>query len=262
MKSTASISQNRRPNRIAPSQFAAACVLASLAATAGAQQEKSPTPEEVIQRIDAAVHTRINSIAQYAAKEHYAIFRNGDQNSSSDVTVQAAEKPSGKTFTTISKSGSAFMRSAVIDKVLSNETEMSKPANLESVLLTSANYDMHPELGKVSLNGRECFIVDMTSKRKDPHLLNGKIWVDAGNGSIVHLEGKPSASASIFSGDIIISRDYAVIDGFAMATHAEAHSHSFLFGDTVLKIDYSDYQIQRATPDKPTTAASKPPSLP
>jgi hypothetical protein len=29
-----------------------------------------------------------------------------------------------------------------------------------------------------------------------------------------------------------------------MAQHAEMHSHSFLFGETLMKIDYSNYQIQ------------------
>jgi hypothetical protein len=34
------------------------------------------------------------------------------------------------------------------------------------------------------------------------------------------------------------------VDGFAEATHARATSSSFLFGQTVVTIDYSDYQIQ------------------
>ncbi|WP_263359378.1 hypothetical protein [Acidicapsa ligni] len=203
---------------------------------------------DVVQRVDAAVHARIDALTGYTVQEHYTLYRNGDPNPSTEVTVQVSEQHSGKTYTTISKSGSAFFRAAVIDKVLASETEMSKPAKLEGVLLTSANYNMQPEPGKVSLNNRNCVIVDLQARRKDSHLLNGKIWVDADNASIVHAEGKPAASASIFSGDITISRDYTTIDGLAMATHAEAHSHSFLLGDSVLKIDYIGYQIQRSSP--------------
>ena len=43
-------------------------------------------------------------------------------------------------------------------------------------------------------------------------------------------------------------RDYAKIDGFSMATHADVRSHSFLLGDTLMKIAYTDYQIERGKP--------------
>ena len=39
-------------------------------------------------------------------------------------------------------------------------------------------------------------------------------------------------------------RQYANVEGFAQATHARAQSDSFLFGQTVVKIDYQDYQVQ------------------
>ena len=231
------------------------CALAALAANAFAFQQP-----DLVSRVDAAVHRRISAIASYQAKEHYAVYRNGSQDSTADVTVQVTESPSGKTYTTISKSGSSFFRGAVIDKLLANESEMSKPSNLEGVLLTSANYEMQPESGKASMNGRDCFIVDVKARRKDSHLLNGKLWVDAETAAIVHAEGKPAASASIFSGDVTISRDYVLIDGLAMATRAEAHSHNFLLGDTVLKIDYSDYQIQRSNSTQTASQQTAPPS--
>jgi len=41
-----------------------------------------------------------------------------------------------------------------------------------------------------------------------------------------------------------VMRQYAPVSGFAQATHARAVSNSFLFGQTVVKIDYQDYQVQ------------------
>jgi hypothetical protein len=41
-----------------------------------------------------------------------------------------------------------------------------------------------------------------------------------------------------------MERQYANVDGFAMATHAHATTSSFLFGPTIITIDYRDYQIQ------------------
>jgi hypothetical protein len=44
-----------------------------------------------------------------------------------------------------------------------------------------------------------------------------------------------------------MTRKYADMNGFAQATHARAESDSFLFGPTVVTIDYRDYQIQLRT---------------
>jgi len=49
----------------------------------------------------------------------------------------------------------------------------------------------------------------------------------------------------VLAGETRMLRQYASIDGFAMATHARAESSTFLYGRTVVKIDYSDYNIER-----------------
>jgi len=41
-----------------------------------------------------------------------------------------------------------------------------------------------------------------------------------------------------------MARQYANVSGFAEATHARAVTNSFMFGETIVKIDYQDYQIQ------------------
>jgi hypothetical protein len=79
---------------------------------------------------------------------------------------------------------------------------------------------------------------------KAPNLIEGTIWVDAKDGSIVRLEGITSESPSIFTGPSHLMRQYVNANGFAMATHARAVSDSFLLGRTVITIDYQNYQIQ------------------
>jgi hypothetical protein len=169
----------------------------------------SPGSAEIIQGIDNAVRTREGAIAGYTVQDHYAIYRNGEAKPSAEMTVQTVYKQGvGKTFTTLSQSGSGFLRSQVIEKIIAGEKEMSTAAVRETVLVTSANYEMTP----------------------DP---------------AVRLEGAPTQSPSFFAGDSTMARDYSKFDGIAMAVRAEAHSHSFLLGDTVLKIESTGYQIQR-----------------
>jgi hypothetical protein len=199
---------------------------------------------KVIERIDAAVKHRSDHIAGYSVREIYSIFRNGESNPSVQVTVNTVfKRGAGKDYTPVSATGSSVLRNIVVDKVLANEKEMARAENRDKVSITSANYEMHLLPGKVTLNGRDCIVVSLKARRKTSTLLNGKGWFDAGDLTLVHLEGSPAQSVSVFAGDTSGRRDYERIEGFSMAQHAELHSHSFLFGDTLLKIDYSDYKI-------------------
>jgi hypothetical protein len=209
------------------------------------QIEQPLSDAEIIHRIDAAVQVRTQSVASYTVQELYSIYRNGETTPSVQVTIKTAyTRANGKDYTPVAQSGSSILRGIVIDHILTNEKEMAKASNRESVALTSANYEMHPEPGKVLFNGHECIIVDLKAKRKISYLFNGKGWYDATDFTLLHIEGSPAASPSFFAGSTSGRRDYTMIDGFSMAQHAEMRSHSFLFGNTLMKIDYTDYQVQ------------------
>ena len=211
----------------------------------------SKSDADIVRGIDAAVYQRLNAIPHYTVHEQYSIFRNGASTAAAEETIQTTyDRATGKDYKALAQSGSSFLRSSVIDKVLAGEKELNLPANRENAFITSHNYDLHPEPGIVEKNGRQCILVDLHPRRKSTHLFIGKAWVDASDFTVVRLEGKPSQSPSFFAGDTTVARDYIKVEGYSMATHAEARSHSFLLGDTLLTIDYTGYQIEHS----PTTA--------
>ena len=221
-----------------------------------AQSPPSVPDAEIPHKVDAVVYDRASSIASYSVQEQYSLYRNGESTPSAQETVQTTyTQAGGKQYTTIAQTGSSLLRSNVIDKIIAGEKEMSQPSVRESTWVTTANYDMQPEPGDVSLNGHTCRIIDLKPKRKSQHLFNGKAWVDASDYTVVRLAGIPSESPSFFAGNSTVTRDYEKVNGFSMATHAEAHSHNFLLGTTVLKIDYTNYQI---TLKSPTPASNQP----
>jgi outer membrane lipoprotein-sorting protein len=227
----------------------AACGVFALVVAAVFAQQATPstkTDAEIIQGIDAAVYSRFNAISGYTVQEQYTLYRNADPTPAAEETIKTVyTRAVGKEYTPIAQSGSAFLRSAVIDRVLAGEKDLNLAANREGALITSKNYEFHPQPGVVDLNGRQCIVVTLKPLRKSPHLFNGKMWIDASDYTVVRLQGAPSQSPSIFAGQATVARDYIKVDGFSMATHAEARSHTFLFGETLLKIDYTNYQIQR-----------------
>ncbi len=201
----------------------------------------------VIPHIDAAVKARIDHIAAYTDIEHYAVYRNKDEiHPVAEMMVKTLYNQStGKSYTILSQSGSEMIRTLVLGTLLDNEKTLNLPGTREGAWITSANYEMKLKSGANQLvDGRECLVLTLTPRRKAPYLIDGTLWVDANDYSIVRIEGTGAKSPSVFAGPTRMARQYEEVNGFAEATHARAVSNSLMFGQTIIKIDYQDYQIQ------------------
>jgi hypothetical protein len=232
-----------------------AIVAASLTSLAIAQAQSQPSPQipdeaTIIRGVDAAVHQRVDSIAGYTVTESYKLFRGSDLTQpAAQMTVQTTyTRESGKSYKILSEDGSHILRSAVFSPLLDNEKRINQPGNVEASWLVSANYEMHLQPGAPQqVNGRACYALALHPRVKAPNLIEGTIWVDTRDYSIVKIEGHGSKSASWITAPSEVARIYEPIDGFAMATHAKAVTESDLFGPTTVTIDYTGYQI-RALP--------------
>jgi len=205
----------------------------------------------VVSGIDAAVRARIDNVVGYTVTEHYAVFRSHDEvHPAAEMLVKTVYRRGyGKSFTVLSESGSALLRSEVLGTLLDNEKRMSQPGNLETALIDSANYDMKltPDARR-EFGGRDCVAVSLSPRRSSPYLFKGTLWVDARNYGIVQLEGTASKSPFFLAGTAQVSRQYATVGGFPMATHAKAVSSSALLGQTVVKVDYMYYKVELRQP--------------
>jgi outer membrane lipoprotein-sorting protein len=205
----------------------------------------------VVRQIDAAVHARIENIAGYSVTEHYAVYRGKDETHPvAEMTVLTTYKrDSGKSYTIVSQTGSSIIRSLVLGAILDNEKLLNQPGIREGAWITSANYDMKLMPGGTQLqNGRDCHVLALIPMRKAAYLIEGTLWVDSKDGSIVQVQGTASKSSSLLTGPTQVMRQYANISGFSEATHVRAVSNSFMFGQTIVKVDYQNYQIQLRPP--------------
>lgn len=203
----------------------------------------------IVRKVDAAVKARVDAIASYTVTEHYAVFRNHDEvHPAGEMTVKTLyRKQSGKSYTIVAQSGSQVIRKMVLGTILDHEKQVNEPGVREGAWFVSANYNMKLKPGGTQqMNGHDCVALTLTPKRKAPFLIQGTLWVDATDGSIVQVEGTASESGSIFTGPAHMMRQYAKVSGFAEATYARAVSDSFMFGQTVVTIDYNNYSIQLA----------------
>jgi hypothetical protein len=213
-------------------------------------QAQQTDASSVIRSVDAAVKARRDGIVGYTVNEHYAVYRGKDEtHPAAEMTVRTDyRKDSGKSYTIIAESGSEFIRNHVLRTLLEDEKRINLPGIREASWLTSANYQMQLTSGAPrQVDGRECFAVAISPRRKATNMIEGTLWADAADGSIVRLEGTATQSPSIFTGAAQVMRQYVEVNGFAMATQARAVSDSFLLGRTTVTVDYRNYQIELAS---------------
>jgi len=227
----------------------AVLLAAALLCASGLEPARAQVPNlgTVVMGVDSSVKNRLDRLGAYTVTEHYAVFRGQtDPIPAAEMLVKTTyRKETGKTFEVLSQSGSSLWRNQVLKTLLENEQRMSKPGNVETALINSANYEMKLDKDpEANLNGRRCVVLDITPRRKSQYLFDGLLWVDANDFSIVQLKGTAAKSAFFLANAADVARQYSDFEGLPMATHAEAVSRSSLLSQTVVKVDYSGYQIQ------------------
>lgn len=234
----------------------AAFLLLSLSLFVSSAQ--TPDLPTVVHGVDSSVKDRLDRLASYTVTEHYAVFRGHDTSKpAAEMVVKTTyRKETGKSYQVLSQSGSSLWRNEVLKTLLENERRMSQPGNAETALINSSNYEIKFDKNAAqSLNGRQCLLLDITPRRRSEYLFKGLLWVDAHDFAIVQLKGTAAKSAVFIANAAEVTRQYAEVENLPMATHAEAVSGSALLGQTVVKVDYSDYKIQLIASPKNAAAS-------
>jgi len=205
----------------------------------------------VIQGIDRSVLHRDDNVLGYTVTERYTVYRSGDDaHPAAQMSVKTTyAKDAGKSYQILSEEGPTLLRKEVLEKALENEKLLNAPANRAHELITSANYSM-TVAGTQTVDGRDCFLVDIVPRQNAEYLFKGRIWVDERSEDIVRLEGIATKNTSMVTGPAQVVRNYAEVDGFPMATHASATVSSWLLGPTRVEIEYAGYTITRETGSK------------
>ena len=219
------------------------CACAGLATAAARAQAAGAA---VYSEIDTAVQHRVRHVAAFTDVEKYDVYRGDDESKPvAEITVRATYRRGvGRSYQILSQSGSDLVRRFGLIPLLKHEEQLSQPGNMEHAWFTSENYEMKLKSDKVEpLNGRACYEVAITPKHKAPNAIDGTLWVDARDFSIVKVEGVASRRPSMLAGTTRMMREYRNVNGFPMATRARAVSDGHFIGRTVVTIQYSDYQL-------------------
>jgi hypothetical protein len=226
-------------------------------AIATAQTDHGPvTADDIVQKMAQRDAWRKAQISGYTATRHYLAVNKQHR---AEMFVGLTCRSNGeKQFTILSEEGSSAIRKHLFHKMLQEETEASRRDTSGSTRITPDNYEFQ-FIGKEVLEQRPAYLLRVTPKNHSKYLIDGRIWVDATDYSIVRIEGSPARNPSFWTHDVHFVHTYHKVGPYWFAASTHSVSEIRIFGEAELTIENSNYTLN--PPDNRTAKAEFPTGL-
>lgn len=199
-----------------------------------------PSADDIVSKMVRNDIERRSELTGYTALRRY-VAANKDRRAEMVVRVDCSVDGS-KQFTVISEEGSNSIRKHVFYKMLSEESDASRRENREGNRITPANYRF-TMVGQETLDSGIAYVLAITPKTDNKHLIDGMIWVNANDYSIVRIEGQPARNPSFWVHNVHFVHTYQRVGQFWFAAATQSTSEVRLFGPSELTIENSDYTL-------------------
>jgi hypothetical protein len=150
--------------------------------------------------------------------------------------------PKSLLFTALRYTGDTFVKANVITRLMQSEVEHVQKDDFSTMAITAANYKFSYKVLQ-SVNGRTLHQFQLKPRRRRVGLLKGNLYLDAYSGSLVHLEGTPAKSPSVFLSKIRVSQDFADFGPFTLPVHLHSEAKARIVGRAIVDVFQRDYQI-------------------
>ena len=225
-----------------------AIVLSSVTSASSQTGDSLPSADDVVAKMLRGDVDRRSELTGYTALRRYVAVNNDRR---AEMVARIDCSPNGtKQFTIISEEGSSAIRKHVFYKMLSEESEASRRETRNGSRITPANYNFNI-VGQDTLDTGPAYVLAIIPKAENKYLIDGKIWINAKDYSIVRIEGQPARSPSFWVHNVHFVHTYQRIGQFWFASSTRSTSEVRIFGRSELTIENSDYALK---PPKKRTA--------
>jgi outer membrane lipoprotein-sorting protein len=225
-----------------------AIVLSAVTSASSQTGDSLPSADDVVAKMLQGDVERRSELTGYSALRRYVAV-NKDRRAEMVVRVDCS--PDGtKQFTVISEEGSSSIRKHVFYKMLSEENMASRREVRDGNRITPTNYKFNM-VGQDTLDTGPAYVLAITPKAENKYLVDGRIWVNAKDYSIVRVEGQPARDPSFWVHNVHFVHTYQRVGQFWFASSTHSTSEVRIFGRSELTIENSDYAL---IPPKKRTA--------
>jgi len=183
-----------------------------------------------------------------STRVYHLAYRGFPGDRDAEMTVKATyDSPARKEFQLISETGSKLILNRVFNKLLESEREAAQPQIAARTRLNRENYTFELVGYEPSSEGDQ-YVLSVSPKAASKYVYRGKVWVDAVDFAITHIEVEPARNPSIWTKRSEIHHQYKKVGAFWLPVRNESVSYIRLGGRATLTIEYRDYRVTAARP--------------
>ncbi len=187
--------------------------------------------EQIVTRMQRARAAERNQSVAYTVTREYQLARAGAPKPASDVVAEVSFVPPAEKQYTIVRSEGNDRGAGIVRRILDHETMMA--GHWQPHDISPANYDF-ALLGRESIDGSDCYVLQLSPKRDEVELVRGKAWVDAADFDIRRIEGETARSPSMWVKKVNVTINYGKVNGVWLETSTQAVADVRFAGPHVL----------------------------
>jgi hypothetical protein len=230
--------------RISRNSLKSACAFFLAAGILAGGEYPAPTADEIVARMVAADDARAPKLHDYTSLRKYSLD-NKRFAVHAGMTVRVTyQYPGPKHFEITEQSGPAPVRAKVFRRMLDSELKASSGQAREDTRFSPRNYAF-TLVATREHEGRRCFVLKTEPKSDNPVLFRGEVYVDAEDYAVAYLDGAPAQNPSFWLRKTAIHHRYGKFGPFWLPLSNDSGSDVRMFGHTQVRIEYSEYQINK-----------------
>lgn len=204
-------------------------------ALAGAPEAVDTAGQDIIERYLAAQKTNVVSGVEMDAQIEATLPKL--KRNASLLALRKISKLGKITWDRFHFTGDNTIRKEVISRFIQNEQEQSDTSK------TAINHEhykfKYKGLAEIK-DGRKVYVFHLTPRRNIPELFKGELWLDEATCLPVHEAGTFAKSPNrAFLTKVQFSRDYELVNGFAIPSHLESQAETRFWGPAQVSIRYN-----------------------
>jgi hypothetical protein len=167
----------------------------------------------------------------YSVTREYQLRAPGATEIDSQVVAQVNfTPPAAKDYTIVTSQG-GDRGTGIVRKVLDHESSMAGDARAHEV--SEQNYNI-ALAGRETIDGHDCYVLQLSPKREAVELVRGTAWVDASNFELRRIAGKTAKSPSFWIKNLNVTINYGEVKGVWLQTSTQATADVRIVGPHVL----------------------------
>ena len=236
--------------------FILAIVLLTVPASslATAEGQSLPSADVVVAKMVARNAERAKQLAGYRGMRRY-VLENDHLHKHAEMLVRVeGDADETKHFEVVREEGWRAAQKHVLHKMLESEAQASIPDIHLTTQLSVDNYGLSM-VGTALVDERMAYVIDVVPRRRDEHLFEGRVWIDAQDYALARIEGRPAKNPSFWTRSVRFIHVYQKSGSFWFPLSTESVAEARIFGKTSITINYFDYAPNSSRPSETASAA-------